>query len=94
MAVTKKEIVKKIADEMGITQTAAKGMFDTFFEELADLLVAGESFTEIGFGTFYTEEQAPRNGFNPSTKKKMILPRRIKLHFRPSDVVKEAVNAQ
>ena len=94
MAVTKKEMIKKIAGEMDISQAAAKDMFDTFFEELQNLLVKGESFTEIGFGTFSSEEQAPRNGFNPATKKRMILPRRIKLRFRPSDTLKDAVNGE
>ena len=94
MAVTKKEMVKRISEEMGITQISAKKLFDSFFEELKDLLVQGESFSEIGFGTFYTEEQEPRNGFNPTTKKRMIIPRQIKLHFRPSDVLKDAVNGE
>lgn len=92
MAVTKKEMIKTIADEMGITQKSAKALFDAFFEELGKILAEGESFTEYGFGTFYTDEQAPRNGFNPSTGKRMILPRRVKAYFRPSDVLKEAVN--
>lgn len=92
MAVTKKEMVKKIAEEMGITQTASKELFDSFFKLMQEILAEGKSYTEFGFGTFYTEEQEPRNGYNPTTKKHMILPRRTKMLFRVSDVLKDAVN--
>jgi len=94
MSATKKEIIRKIADKMEITQTSSKDLFDNFFFVLQEILVEGESFTEYGFGTFYTEEQEERTGFNPKTKKRMVLPRRMKMGFRASDVLKDEVNKE
>ncbi len=87
-------MVNKIAEEMDITQISSKELFDSFFAVLQEILSEGGSFTEYGFGTFYVEDQDQRQGFNPHTRKKMILPRRVKMHFSPSDVLRDAVNEE
>lgn len=91
---TKKEIVKSIAEEMDITQVRAKILFDEFFNELEDILKRGESFTEYGFGTFFVDEQNARKGYNPATGNVMLLPKKTRVRFRPSDTLKEIVNSE
>ncbi len=89
---TKKDMIRAIAEEMDITQVRAKSLFDAYFEELETILVRGDSFTEYGFGTFSVEEQDARKQYNPSTGRMMLLPRRVRVRFKPSDVLKDEIN--
>lgn len=89
---TKKDMLRAIAEEMDITQVRAKALFDAFFGELETILVEGDSFTEYGFGTFSVEEQDARKQYNPATGRMMLLPKRMRVRFKPSEVLKDEIN--
>ncbi len=88
----KQEIIKKIAEKMGITQVETKKLFDAAFDVLTDLLSKGDSFTEQGFGTFSVVKLEKRKGFNPLLEKWMMLPPKLKPKFKASESLKEEVN--
>ncbi len=88
----KQELVRELAKRLSLSQKTVKDVLDKTLEEITLIMEEGESCSQTGFGTFKTEVKNERIGFNPSLKKKMILPKRRKVLFRPSSILKGKVN--
>ncbi len=62
---TKKDIVRKVADQTGITQFYVKEILESILQVIQDSLNKGERITIQNFGTFYVKEFGERNAWNP-----------------------------
>lgn len=70
----KSDLVKKIAENAGITQKQAALALDSTLEGIMAAVVAGDKVSFPGFGTFEAKTRAARSGFNPLTKEKIEIP--------------------
>ena len=71
---TKKEIVKKISEELELTQLKTKEVVQRTLDEIIKTLV-GESRIELrNFGVFEVKRRAPRRARNPRTGDKVFVP--------------------
>jgi len=57
---TKTEIVKKVAEQNGVSYTTAKEIIDSFLESLAESVSNGDTVTLVGFGKFERVVRAKR----------------------------------
>lgn len=89
--VTKTIMIQNISEKAALTKKDAGAALNSILETITDTLSKGDSVTLIGFGTFSTDLKAQRNGFNPYTKKPMIIPEHKIAHFRVGAKLKEAV---
>lgn len=64
-------------------------LVDDTLDALAELLDEGKDVQIHGFGTFEIKKRRERIMDNPLTKKKMLVPPRMSVTFRPSDTIKE-----
>lgn len=62
------------------------------FDQLSSTLVVGGRCEIRGFGTFSTRTRPARIGRNPKTGKRLSLPKKRALHFKPGKLLKEKVN--
>ena len=92
MVMTKQELVSEMAGELGITKKQCSQTLNTMLEEIIRALETGGKFVQPGFGTFKTQESEERTGRNPLTGKKMLYPKKRKLKFKPSDILKDEIN--
>jgi integration host factor subunit alpha len=68
-------------------------LLESALNKIADALAEGKSVKISGFGTFSVRQKGRRIGRNPKTGVEVpILPRRV-LVFRPSQILRDAVNA-
>ena len=88
----KSELVAKIAELTGFTKTDANVALDAVFEAIKGALAAGEEVRLVGVGTFYVSERQQTEGHNPRTGEKIIIPASKQPKFKPSSVLKDAVN--
>jgi len=88
----KQDIIAKIADEAGITKTAAAAAVDTFFDSLTRSLKKGQPITFVGFGTFKTANRKARTARNPQTGAAIKIPKRRVVRFTAGKALKSAVN--
>ena len=65
---------------------------ETIFEVIKDSLVAGEKVKFSGFGNFVVRRKNARKGRNPQTGEEIQLEARRVLTFKPSLVLKNALN--
>ena len=70
----------------------SREVLDELFGVISDALAKEGKVDVIGFGKFETKERAERNGVNPATQEKIIIPASIVAKFKPSKALKDKVN--
>ena len=89
---TKAELVEMIYERVGFSKKESAELVETIFEVIKDALVAGEKVKFSGFGNFVVREKNARKGRNPQTGDEIQLSARRVLTFKPSLVLKNALN--
>lgn len=90
---TKAELVDKIYVKAGLASKAkAEEALDAVISCLRDALVAGESITFTGFGSFKVNERAERQGRNPRNGEPITINACKVVKFTPGKILKDALN--
>src|SRR5271169_3867585 len=90
--VTRAHLAELIYTQVGLSRNESADLLETVLDRLTATLESGESVKISGFGTFSVRQKGRRIGRNPKTGEEVpILPRRV-LVFRPSQMLREAVN--
>jgi len=91
LTLTKAELAEALFEHIGLNKREAKDLVDTFFEEIRDALVRGESVKLSGFGNFQVRDKPPRPGRNPRTGQTVPIAARRVVTFHASQKLKQAV---
>lgn len=67
VTMNKSELIERMADQAGISKTAAGAALDAATEAIKTTLKKGGSVTLVGFGAFTVTKRAARMGRNPRT---------------------------
>ena len=87
---TKAELIDQIAQKAGLeSKGVAEKALSATIEVLRESLVAGESVTLTGFGTFKVVERAARKCRNPQTGEEISVPARKVVKYVPSKKLKD-----
>jgi integration host factor subunit alpha len=89
---TKAEIVERVAETTKITKKDAVDIVESVFELLKTTLEKGENIKVSGFGNFTVKSKADRRGRNPQTGEEITIEARRILTFKPSTLLKHAIN--
>jgi integration host factor subunit alpha len=92
MSITKAELVSIVCEKCSFSRQESVQIVDQVFQILKETLEKGEKVKISGFGNFVTREKRPRNGRNPQTGEEMTISGRRVLTFKPSAVLRKAVN--
>ena len=88
---TKKEIVKTISDEIGLTQLKTKEIVQKTFNTIVDTLVEEGRIELRNFGVFEVKKRAARKARNPRTGDKVFVPEKYVVTFKPGKEMEERV---
>lgn len=91
---TKKEIVKTISEECGLTQLKTKEVVQKTFEAIIETLVTKESGYRIelrNFGVFEVKKRAARKARNPRSGERVDVPEKYVVTFKPGKEMEERV---
>jgi DNA-binding protein HU-beta len=91
MAVNKTQLIERIADEVDSSKSDAQKFFDAFTNVVESSLKKGEDVQITGFGKFYVQKRAAREGVNPQTQKKMKIPASKVPKFTAGNGLKDAI---
>ena len=80
---TKTELIKKIADDCGLTLKDAETVINTFIDCIIRALAGNEKVELRGFGSFRTKQRDSRRGRNPKTGANVDVPAKIVPFFKP-----------
>jgi nucleoid DNA-binding protein len=91
--VTKKEIVKTISDETGLTQLEIKRIVQRTFDAIIDTLVKEGRVELRNFGVFQVRPRAARKARNPRTGHQVTVPEKFVVTFKPGKEMESLVKA-
>jgi len=89
--VTKKEIVKTISEECGLTQLKTKEIVQKTFEAIIDTLVSETRIELRNFGVFEVKKRAARKARNPRSGERVDVPEKFVVTFKPGKEMEERV---
>jgi nucleoid DNA-binding protein len=89
--VTKKEIVKTISEEIGLTQLKTKEIVQKTFDAIVETLVEEKRIELRNFGVFEVKKRAARKARNPRTGDKVFVPEKYVVTFKPGKEMEERV---
>ncbi len=90
---TKKEIVKAISDELGLTQLQTKAIVQRTFESIIETLIEDPKHRiELrNFGVFEVKKRAARKARNPRTNERVDVEEKYVVTFKPGKEMEEKV---
>lgn len=89
---TKADLIEKIYLNTGLSKKESSDIFEKVFDLIKSTLQEGETIKLAGFGKLVVKHKAARRGRNPQTGKEIEISSRKILTFKPSPVLKEAIN--
>ena len=88
----KTELITAVATRSGINKKDAETAISTALEIISNQLSQGEKVQLAGFGSFEVKVREARVGRNPRTKEAIEIPASKAPVFKPSKLLKEAVD--
>ena len=88
---TKKEIVRTISEEIGLTQLKTKEIVQKTFDAIVEALVEERRIELRNFGVFEVKRRAPRKARNPRTGEKVFVPEKFVVTFKPGKEMEQRV---
>ena len=88
---TKKEIVKAIADKIGLTQVETKEVVQSTFDSIFEAIATQGRIELRNFGVFEVKQRAPRKARNPRTGEEVQVPAKKVVIFKPGRLMEERV---
>lgn len=84
-----KEFTSELADRLGYTVKDVSKLISSVLSDMTEQLQEGNSIVIQGFGSFEIKKKAERISINPATKQRMLVPPKLVLGYRPSNVLKD-----
>lgn len=88
----KGEFIESVTDKTGQSTKNAGEFYDAFWESIEEELKKGHDVCLTGVGTFKLKKRSARKGINPQTKKRINIPAKQVIIFKPSKTFNERLN--
>ena len=86
---TKADLITVVAQKTNLSKKDSDKAVAAVLDAITETLAAGEKVSLVGFGTFEVKERAAREGINPRTKEKIIIPASKLPSFKAGKALKE-----
>ena len=87
----KAELITAIADKAGLSKKDAEKALNGFVDVVTDTLKKDDKIQLVGFGSFEVRQRAKKEGINPQTKAKIIIPASKHPVFKAGKALKDSV---
>jgi len=92
LALTKKDIVRTISEETGLTQQQTKDVVQRTFDAIIEALASQRRIELRNFGVFEVKQRAARMARNPRTGVQVDVPEKFVVTFKPGKEMEARVN--
>ena len=83
-----KEFTSELSQRLGYTIRDTSELMASLLSDMTQQLQEGNTITVQGFGTFEVRKKIERITINPVTKLRMLIPPKLVLAYKPSNVLK------
>jgi integration host factor subunit beta len=91
---TKADIVKLLADHVGLTRREAADALAVVLDGVIEAIQDGEKVELRGFGSFRTRKRQARQGRNPRTGAQVKVPPKVVPYFKPGKQLREILGGK
>ena len=91
---TKADLVETIYEKIGFSRKESAEIVDLVFDLMKETLESGQKIKISGFGNFLVRQKRSRKGRNPQTGSEIQITARRVLTFKPSQVLRKALNVE
>lgn len=91
-SLTRADLADAVHSEIGLSRAESAALVETVLDRIGDALVDGDNVKISSFGSFVLREKGLRIGRNPKTGVEVPIEPRTVLTFRPSQLLREAIN--
>ncbi len=91
-SLTRADLADAVHNEIGLSRAESATLVETVLDRIGDALVAGGNVKISSFGSFVLRSKGLRIGRNPKTGVEVPIEPRTVLTFRPSQLLREAIN--
>ncbi len=92
-SLTRADLAAAVQAQIGLSRTESAQLVETVLDEICDALVAGSNVKVSSFGSFVLRDKGLRVGRNPKTGVEVPIEPRTVLTFRPSQILRDAINS-
>ena len=86
-----KEFITDLATRLDEKAKETQRLASIFSTVFAESLEEGDSLSFQGFGTFEVKKKLERIVTNPTNKQRMLVPPKLALSFKPSNILKDKI---
>ena len=86
-----KEFIAELSQRLELTQKTAAYITGALLEDMTECWKAGDAIMIGNFGSFEIRKKMERVLINPSTRQRMLVPPKLTLSFKPSNILKDKV---
>ena len=86
-----KEFIADLATRLDEKAKETQRLVSLFSTVFAESLEEGDSLSIQGFGTFEVKKKLERIVTNPTNKQRMLVPPKLALSFKPSNILKDKI---
>ena len=91
---TKADLIEAIYERVGFSKKDSSKVVEMMFDIMKETLEKGEKIKISGFGNFLVRQKRSRVGRNPQTGDEIEITARRVLTFKPSHVLRSAMNTE
>ncbi len=89
-----KEFINELAKQTNRSASTATKLVDDALNILEEHFLQGDVVSVSSFGTFEVKKKMERISVNPTTGKRFLIPPKLVLGFKQSNVLKDKFNAE
>lgn len=89
-----KEFISKLSKQTSLSASAASKLMNDTIKVLEEHFEHNDVVNIAGFGTFEVKKKMERISVNPTTGKRYLIPPKLVLGFKQSNVLKDRFNAE
>lgn len=94
MLATKREMVERVAEKVGVTGMQARQIVQATLDDLVQTLAATGRIELRNFGVFTVKVRAARKARNPRSGETVMIRERKVVKFKPGKVMESAIRGQ
>lgn len=87
-----KTLIELISDKLDIDPQIGTSIYNSLCSIIGEKGEALDSVGVPGFGTFESKKRLERINVHPATGKRMLLPPKVVMGFKPSAILKQKIN--
>ncbi len=87
----KSELIELVSKSTEVGKKDAEKVVNAVFDTIVAQVAEGNDVRIVGFGTFERRERKEREGCNPQTKEKIVIPASKVPAFKPGKAFKDVV---